>query len=188
MANDRDLGLSRSRLFRLCFSAFTLRCGLDRLVSRRNSFSLGDYVQHGFQQPFLDFFARVTGEDAAACGKALQSAGRVIVHDVATSEVFSGQPSREVLLTAGVRAVQSTPLISSRGVVLGMISTHFPQPHTPSDHELRLIDLLARQAADYIERSHFERLLRAHSEAIEALNREHALEFKTALTNSDWVL
>jgi PAS domain S-box-containing protein len=133
-------------------------------------------VQHGFQQPFLDFFARVTREDAAACGKALHSAGRVIVHDVATSAVFSGQPSREVLLAAGVRAVQSTPLISSRGAVLGMLSTHFPQPHTPNDHELRLIDLLARQAADYIERSHSERLLRAHSEAIEALNLEHALD------------
>jgi two-component sensor histidine kinase len=33
-----------------------------------------------------------------------------------------------------------------------MISTHFARPHRPSERELHLIDLLARQTADYLER------------------------------------
>jgi GAF domain-containing protein len=91
-------------------------------------------------------------EEAAVCGAALQSASRVTIEDVTQSEIFSGQPSLDILLGAGVRAVQSTPLISGAGTVFGMISTHFSQPHRPSERDLRLMDLLARQTADYIER------------------------------------
>jgi C4-dicarboxylate-specific signal transduction histidine kinase len=36
--------------------------------------------------------------------------------------------------------------------MLGMISTHFKHPHRPSERELRLTDLYARQAAELIER------------------------------------
>src|SRR5262249_39830004 len=64
-----------------------------------------------------------------------------------TSEVFVGQPSMIVLVDVGVRAVISTPLMSSRGNLLGMISTHFREPHHPSERELRLLDILARAAA-----------------------------------------
>ncbi|MBV8506628.1 MAG: PAS domain-containing protein, partial [Alphaproteobacteria bacterium] len=99
------------------------------------------------------------------CGMALQSAERVIVQDVTQSEIFAGQPSLDILLEAGVRAVQSTPLISSAGTVFGMISTHFSRPHRPSEHDLPLMDLLARQAADYLECKKIE-------EAAEALSAE----------------
>ena len=96
---------------------------------------------------------------------ALQSAERVIVQDVTQSEIFAGQPSLDILLEAGVRAVQSTPLISSAGTAFGMISTHFSRPHRPNERDLRLMDLLARQAADYLERKKVE-------EAAEALSAE----------------
>jgi C4-dicarboxylate-specific signal transduction histidine kinase len=48
--------------------------------------------------------------------------------------------------------VQSTPLFNRAGEILGMISTHFKRPHRPSERELRLTDLYARQAAEMIER------------------------------------
>ena len=108
-------------------------------------------AQRGFEDPFLNFFASVR-DDAAACAAAMRSAERVIVEDVLESEIFAGQPSKEVLLDAGVRAVTSTPLLASSGNLLGMISTHFAEPHRPSERELHLMDLLARQAADYLER------------------------------------
>jgi len=76
----------------------------------------------------------------------------VIVEDVRESEIFAGQPSKKVLLDADVRAVTSTPLLASTGNLLGMISTHFAKPHRPDERELRLMDLLARQTADYLER------------------------------------
>ncbi len=41
-----------------------------------------------------------------------------------------------------------------------MISTHFRQPHRPSERELRLTDLYARQGAEMIERKRVEAALR----------------------------
>ena len=92
-----------------------------------------------------------------------------MVEDVASSAIFAGQPSRAILLDAGVRAVQSTPLVSSTRMILGMVSTHFAEPHRPSQRENHFLDLLARQMADYLERKRGEEqredLLRAAQEA-----------------------
>jgi hypothetical protein len=41
-----------------------------------------------------------------------------------------------------------------------MISTHWRRPHRPSEHELQPLDVLARQAADLIERNEVEKALR----------------------------
>ncbi|MBV8114397.1 MAG: PAS domain-containing protein [Silvibacterium sp.] len=115
-------------------------------------------AHRGFKDPFLTYFAdaHVT---ISACGLAAGSVERVVVEDVTQSEIFAGTRSLEVLLEAGVRAVQSTPLVSSLGKVLGIISTHYAGPHTPTERELRLMDLLARQAADYMERKQTEEAL-----------------------------
>jgi PAS domain S-box-containing protein len=116
-------------------------------------------AHRGFEEPFLRFFARVDGEDAAACGQAMRTSGRIIVEDVTQSKIFAGQASLKVPLDAGVRAVQSTPLISSAGTLIGMLSTHSSHPRCPDERELRLLDLLARQAADYLERVQIEGVL-----------------------------
>jgi PAS domain S-box-containing protein len=112
-------------------------------------------AQKEFGKPFTDFFQSVK-KDHSTCGAALQSGARVIVSDVLTSEIFTGQPAQEVLLAEQVRAVTSTPLVSSEGHTLGMISTHFGEPHEPQARELHFIDLLARLAADYLERKRHE--------------------------------
>src|SRR5215470_4229335 len=70
-------------------------------------------VHEGFEKPFLDFFARVPTGTAAACGAALESGKRFVVQDIKKDPMFAGQPALDVLLAAGVRAVQSTPLLSS---------------------------------------------------------------------------
>ena len=67
------------------------------------------HIHRGFEQPFLEFFNCVHAGQAA-CGTALKTARRVIVPDVADSSVFPGSELVEVLLDAGVRAVQSTLL------------------------------------------------------------------------------
>jgi PAS domain S-box-containing protein len=117
-------------------------------------------AQRGFEAPFLRFFERVGADDRSACGAALAAAQPVIVEDVEDSEVFRGQASLAVLREAGVRAVLSIPLVCSTGGVLGMISAHFAAPHRPSPQELGLMNLLARQGADYVERKQAERMLR----------------------------
>jgi two-component sensor histidine kinase len=118
--------------------------------------SLTIVAQQGFQGDFLKFFVTVRGNDAA-CGVAMGKAKQIIVDDVLTSEIFVGQPAQKVLLDAGVRAVVSTPLLSSKERPLGVLSTHFTRPHHPSEHQLEPINILARQAADYLERKQAER-------------------------------
>ena len=126
-------------------------------------------AHHGFTESFLKFFGRISNRDATACSAALRSDRRVIVEDVTQSEVFAGYPSLQYILDADVRAVQSTPLVSNSGEVFGMISTHFSLPHRPAERDLRLLDLLARQAADYLERRRAEDELRSREEQLQTL-------------------
>jgi PAS domain S-box-containing protein len=108
-------------------------------------------AQRGFESPFLEFFRTVRDGSESSCGAAMHKRERVIVEDVANSPIFAGTPALEVMLAAKAFAVQSTPLITRSGRVLGMFSTHFHKPHKPHDRELRLLDLLGRISADLIE-------------------------------------
>ena len=49
------------------------------------------------------------------CGAALRRGKRVIVEDIEQSSIFIGTPALEIQLKAGVRACQSTPLVSRSG-------------------------------------------------------------------------
>ncbi|PWU07292.1 MAG: hypothetical protein C5B51_10315 [Terriglobia bacterium] len=114
--------------------------------------SLRIVAHHGHQPPFLEFFA-CADERVSVCGEALRRGERVIVEDVERSELFAGAPSLAVLREAGVRAVQSTPLLSRNGMLLGILTTHWRLPYIPDEHDVWRIDLLARQAADLIEQA-----------------------------------
>jgi len=121
-------------------------------------------AQRGFQPDFLDYFSTVR-EDGAACGRALQRRKRVIIEDVETDTAF--EPYRQIAASAGFRAVQFTPLFSRNGEPLGMLSTHFRQPHRPSERDLRLTDLYVVQAAELIERNQARAVL---EQAFEEIN------------------
>jgi PAS domain S-box-containing protein len=116
--------------------------------------------QRGFDAPFLDFFNAVH-HGYGTCGTALERGERVVVEDVATSPIFAGTPALEVILGTGACAVQSTPLTSRSGQVLGVFSTYYRVKRRPDERELRMLDLLARQAADLIERRRAEAALLA---------------------------
>jgi GAF domain-containing protein len=81
----------------------------------------------------------------------------MLVEDVTASPIFG--PSLPVMVAAGVRAVQSTPLFDRSGGLLGIFSTHYRGTHHFDDGELRWLDLLARHTADVIERQRGEELL-----------------------------
>ena len=106
-----------------------------------------DIVAHrGFDQEFLDYFRDM--DDNAACGPALERGERVVIEDVEEDVGF--EPHRQIAAAGGFRAVQSTPLFDRHGEALGTLSTHFRRPHRPSERELRMTDLYARQAAEMI--------------------------------------
>ena len=104
-------------------------------------------AQKGFPPVFLDYFS-ATHAGQAACGTAMSERTRVVVEDVETHSAFHDTGLQAVMRAAGVRAVQSTPLIDRNGTVFGVLSTHFRTPHQPTEHELHLVDVFARLLAD----------------------------------------
>lgn len=96
----------------------------------------------------------------STCGTALARGERVVVGDVTTSPIFVGKPILGAMLGAGIRAAQSTPLVGRSGRLVGMLSTHYRTPRHPAERDLHVLDLLARQAADWIERSEADESLR----------------------------
>ena len=92
-------------------------------------------------------------------GRALRTGERVMVPDIEHEPQF-GMEDVAAFRRFGIRAVQTTPLFSRTGALLGMLSTHWTSPHQPSERALRLLDILARQAADLIERRRSEDALR----------------------------
>ena len=55
----------------------------------------------------------------------------------------------------------NTTLIGRSGRLVGLLSTHYRVPRRPADRDLSVLDTLARQAADWIERTQAEEALRA---------------------------
>lgn len=102
----------------------------------------------GFKSEFLQ--ALQSQRDAcnprSACYERCE---RIIVEDVETNAEFAN--FRQIARIGGIAAVHCTPLISSKGQVIGVLAIYFSHPYQPVERELRLMDLLTRQAADVIE-------------------------------------
>jgi GAF domain-containing protein len=130
-------------------------------AERGNGGELRLLAFRGFNPQAAKFWEWVRADSESTCGAALRTGQRVIAADVTRCDFMAGTEDLETYLQTGIHAVQTTPLVSRSGRVLGMISTHWRKPHHPSERELRRFDVLARQAADLIERSQAERGLRA---------------------------
>jgi GAF domain-containing protein len=118
----------------------------------------------GFHPESAAFWEQVNLDSASTCGLALTAGSRIMVRDVETNTIMTGTADLDEYRRSGIRAVQSTPLISRSGGLLGMISTHWREPHQPTERALRRFDVLARQAADLIERGKIEAVLRQSEE------------------------
>ena len=115
----------------------------------------------------------VSTESKSVCSAALNHGERFIVSDLEKDELMAKKEGLKYYQLSGIRAAQSTPLISRNGDMVGMISTHWRKPHQPSERKLQLFDVLARQAADLIERKKIEaKLMEAKVFA------ENAVKFK----------
>ena len=97
----------------------------------------------GFDLPILKLFEYVDAGEATACVTAMKRMERG-VEDITQSPIFIGSDALNVLLNEGVLGVQSTPLVSRSGKLLGILSTHFSNIHALSERELMLVDILAR--------------------------------------------
>jgi PAS domain S-box-containing protein len=121
-------------------------------------------AQRGFHTQSAAYWERVRLDAASTCGMALSAGCRVVVQDTEACEAMAGTADLDAYRRSGIRAVQSTPLLARSGRLLGMISTHWRQPHRPTERDLQPLDVLARQAADLIERNEVEKALRESRE------------------------
>lgn len=136
----------------------------------------------GFDPASAAFWEWVRPDAGSSCGVALRTRERVVVPDVEHDDFSAGTQDLDFYRLSGIRAVQSTPLVARDGHLVGMISTHWRVPHQPAERELRLLDVVARQAADLIERTQAEETLRRANQRMEEFLNIATHELKTPLT------
>jgi len=112
--------------------------------------SLRIAAQAGFSDEFLDYFA-IVDDDASACGRAARQLSQTVIIDVNSDPRFA--PHREMAAASGFRAVQSTPLVDLRGRLVGVLSTHYPDPYRPPNADLELMKRFGELIGQAIEAS-----------------------------------
>ncbi|MEX1047910.1 MAG: GAF domain-containing protein [Akkermansiaceae bacterium] len=126
--------------------------GAVRLAEDEDGMNLRLLVSEGFGAVPDALEQRCSRRKTGGFAERIWAGERVVISDLAEFSSLAESPVLVALTKAGVCAVQWTPLISRSGKLLGSIATHWKKPHGPGQRELRLLDLLARQAADLIER------------------------------------
>jgi two-component system CheB/CheR fusion protein len=124
-------------------------CGRLRLIAARN-----------IDPQSQAFWREVDASHASSCGRFLRTGERVMVEDTEADAGMAGTRDIEELRRCGIRAVQSSPLKTRSGRLVGLISTHWRLPQRLAEDDFTLFDLLARQLADLIERSQTQDALR----------------------------
>ncbi len=159
-ASSTDEALSH-----LLTSAMTLQSADFGRVQRlaRDSGGLQVATHQGFDPRQFEHATEVDRDEASACARAFREHARVEVADVATDPGYA--PMREIAAKAGYRAVQCTPLSGRGGELMGIISVFFKEPHTFSERDQQVADLVGQQAAALIARN-------AQQDALRQLNDE----------------
>jgi GAF domain-containing protein len=104
-------------------------------------------AQRGLSAPFLEVFRRVKKDDGCACGRALRLGLSVVIPDVDKDAEFAA--FRNDAKIAGFRAVQTTPLFTGDGNLLGLVSTHFAHVHEPTPIEMQTLKAYGVAAAEH---------------------------------------
>lgn len=149
--------------------------GIIQILDEQDT-SLKIFIHSGHKALFLKHFESVSYEKGA-WGKAFQEKERVIIEDVLHNPVFVQTSDFQIMLDEEIKSMQSTPMISSTGNFLGVLSTHYKIRHQFNERELRMFDLLARQAADVLERVRIEDVLQQ--------SEQHALALVEELQKAD---
>ncbi len=140
-------------------------------------------ASRGFDPESAAFWTWVGAGSGSICSASLANGQRVAVADVEDCGFMADTANLDAFRKSGIRAVQSTPLRSRSGALLGIISTHWRRTFVPDERSLRFLDLLARQAADVIERAAAHAALRDLNASLET-----RVEERTAERNRVWAM
>jgi len=107
-----------------------------------------------------------------SAGRAVSERRRVLIADIASDETYS--PFRAGALDHGVQAALSLPMLSAGGEPMGALTAYYREPASLPERDLHLVETLARQAGEMVERA------RLHSEArqLAALERRRGEQLR----------
>lgn len=129
---------------------------------------------HGFPSAAADVWDQIGVNSSRSCARALQTGERILIPDLEESALVRDSKDFEMYRRSDIRAVQITPLILRNGEIIGMLSTHWREPHEPSDDDLHLVDVIARQAADLIQHQQNVATLTQTNHSLERLSTASA--------------
>ncbi|MEX3690587.1 ATP-binding protein [Paraburkholderia sp. BR14263] len=115
----------------------------------------------GFAKGVAKLWDQIDVGSATMCGSALSNGRRIVVTDTEQCDALAGRDELDMFRKLNIRAAQTTPLHARSGAMVGTISTYWYETREPSEHEFQTFDVLARQAADMIEREQAREAQRA---------------------------
>jgi GAF domain-containing protein len=114
----------------------------------------GNHVRHAVAPSLPEDYVKVIdgspiGPKYGSCGTAMYRGRPVIVSDISTDPLW--EEYRNFAWAIGVAACWSTPIMSSKGKVLGSFAMYYREPRTPDGEERHLTDVATKLAALAIE-------------------------------------
>jgi GAF domain-containing protein len=114
----------------------------------------GNHVRHAFAPSLPESYVKVIdgkpiGPKHGSCGTAMFRGKPVIVTDIATDPLWDEY--RNFAWAINVAACWSTPIMSSKGKVLGSFAMYYREPRAPDGQEQYLTDAATKLAAKAIE-------------------------------------
>lgn len=109
-------------------------------------------ASQGFSDHFLKYFAVVRRDAKTTCAAAFATRTRVGVDDVATSGFSRGSSEIGVMHQLGIAAAHSTPIIGASGRLWGVFTTYFRAPQLHASYDPLMLDRLAAELADCLDR------------------------------------
>ena len=132
----------------------------------------GVTMRHGAAPNLPEEYSRAIdglpmGPQAGSCGTAAYRRERVVVRDIATDPLWA--PYRMVALSHGLAACWSTPILDTRGRVLGTFAMYYGEPKLPTPADLELTETATLLAKNVIKRARAATTLRARTDTAERL-------------------
>lgn len=114
----------------------------------------GNHVRHVVAPSLPESYVKAIdgspiGPKQGSCGTAMFRGKPVIVTDILTDPLW--EDYREYAADIGMRACWSTPIMSSKGKVLGSFAMYYREPRTPTGDESRLTNVATKLASLAIE-------------------------------------
>ncbi|HEX2272177.1 MAG TPA: GAF domain-containing protein [Pyrinomonadaceae bacterium] len=116
----------------------------------------GNHVRHAVAPSLPESYIKVIdgspiGPKHGSCGTAMFRGQPVTVSDILTDPLWDDY--RQYATAIGMRACWSTPIMSSKGKVLGSFAMYYREPRSPDGEERHLTEVATKLAAEAIEQN-----------------------------------